>query len=286
MDPVQKKKYAVAALSFVVIAAAVYFLFIFQAGPKELKRGEQEGELKDISEIQLKDKPYITLTPTADGAEIIISIENMSYFDNIEYDLTYNADNPQKPGEKIPRGSTNSGGINTKDEKFKTSLLLGTASRGVRSPDRGIVDGKLTLRLFKGDAVYESETEWNLFEIGSAKTTITLQQEQIKLEVPQTLGKTYWVILADTVGIPPSFDKDVTTIIPPVFGTFSIAPKFSKSLSLSLKLEGITENSQIHIFSAQDNKWERVDSPKFDSATGTISTAVTSFATFVVTSSE
>lgn len=282
MDPAQKKKYAVAALSFVVITAAVYFLFIFQGSPKELKKGEQEGELKDISEIQLKDKPYITLTPTADGAEIIISIENMSYFDNIEYDLTYNADNPQKPGEKIPRGSTNSGGINTKDEKFKTSLLLGTASRGVRSPDRGILDGKLTLRLFKGDAVYESETEWSLFEIGSAKTTITLQQEQIKLEVPQTLGKTYWVIFADTVGIPPTFDKDIATIIPPVLGTFSIAPKFTKPASLTLNVQNDLTAAQIHLYT-QDGKWETKD---LDMRGKTFSTTINNFATFVVTSSE
>lgn len=281
MDPAQKKKYAVAALSFVVITAAVYFLFIFQGSPKEMKKGEQEGELKDISEIQLRDKPYVTLTPTADGAEIIISMENMAFFDGIEYELTYLADNPQAPGEKIQRGSTGTD-VNTKDEKYKRSILLGTASRGVRSPDRGISDGKLSLHLFKAEGEYLSETEWNLFEIGSAKTTIASQQKHVKLEVPQTLGKTYWVILADTVSIPPTFDKDIATIVPPVFGTFSIAPKFTKPASLTLNVQNDLTAVQIHLYT-QDGKWETKD---LDTKGKTFSTTINNFATFIVTSSE
>ena len=96
-------KYIAAAASFVVIALAVYFLFIFQKGPSDIKVDEEEGEIKDFSEVQLKDRPYVTLTPTVDGAEIIVSIENMGYFDAIEYELTYLADDPTRSGEKIQR---------------------------------------------------------------------------------------------------------------------------------------------------------------------------------------
>lgn len=279
------KKYIVAAISFIVIALAIYFLFVYEGGPKELKVSQEEGELKDISELALKDKPYITLTPTSEGAEIIVSIENMSFFDAIEYELTYLANDPTKSGEKIQRGSTSSG-INTKDAKYKTSILLGTASKGVRSPDRGVEDGKLTLHLFKDGNEYLSETEWNLFEIGTQKTTLLDRGGKIKLDVPSTLGKTYWVVLSETVGIPLNFDRQPETVITPIFGTFSIAPKFTKPLSLSLKLDGADENSTIHLYSTSDGKWERVDNPKFDTATKTLSTNVTNFATFVVTSGE
>ena len=274
-------KYIAAAASFVVIALAVYFLFIFQKGPSDIKVDEEEGEIKDFSEVQLKDRPYVTLTPTVDGAEIIVSIENMGYFDAIEYELTYLADDPTRSGEKIQRGSTG-GDINTKDQKYKTSILLGTASRGVRSPDRGVTDGKLSLHLRKDGSEYLSESEWNLFEIGGTKTTIATREEMVKLEIPPTLGKTYWVILSDTVGIPPTFDKEPQTVVTPTFGTFSIAPKFTKPGSLTIEPQNDLTNAQIHLYT-QDGKWE---TKELQAKGRTFSTIVNNFATFVLTSSQ
>lgn len=274
-------KYITAGISFIVIALAVYFLFIFQKSPSGIKVGEKEGELKDIGQIQLKDKPYVTLTPTADGAEIIVSIENMSFFDSIEYELTYLADDPTRAGEKIQRGSTG-GDINTKEEKYKASILLGTASRGVRSPDRGVTEGKLSLHLFKDGGEYLSETEWNLFEIGAAKTTIAARDETVKLEVPPTLGKTYWVVLSDTVGFPPTFDKEPQTVVVPIFGTFSIAPKFTKPATLTLALPEGSTSAQVHFYTT-DGKWGTKD---LEVQGKTFSTTASSFATFVITSGE
>jgi hypothetical protein len=277
IDKSKKQKYLLAAVSFVVMVIAVYFLFIFQAGPKELKEDDTVGEVKDISEIALSDKPYVSLTPTADGAEIIISVERMSYFDRIEYELTYLADDPTRQGEKIQRGSTGTD-VNTKDEKYKKSILLGTASRGVRSPDRGVADGKLIMHMIKGDVEYLSETEWSLFETGASDMEISDSRDKIKLDVAATLGKTYWVILADTIGVPPSFDKDIETVVTPVYGTFSVAPKFTSPATLTLELDGL-QSPQIHLYS-QDGKWETKEP---DSQGNTLSTDVNNYATFVVT---
>src|SRR5437870_8511561 len=108
IDPEKHNKYFLAAGALVVILVAIYFLFIFQRGPKKPKSDEFAGEVKELSEIELIKRPYVTLTPTSDGAEIIISIENMGNFDKIEYEVTYLADNPQITGEKIQRGSTGS----------------------------------------------------------------------------------------------------------------------------------------------------------------------------------
>ena len=284
LSPENKKKYTMAAICFVAIAVAIFFLFIFQRTPSGPKKSQVDGELKDFSEITLKDRPYVTLTPTSDGAEIIVSLENISYFDSIEYEITYNADNPQSPGDKIQRGATGTD-VNTKDQKYKKDILLGTASKGVKSPDRGITDGKLTLHLGKGDSQYLSETQWDLFEIGKQATTIKDQTGNLNLDIPATLGKTYWVILADTIGVPPTFDKDPQTVITPVYGAFSIAPKFSKSINLDLKLTKDSKSPSLNLYSPQEGKWETKE-PKYDQSTKTISTSLDNFATFVVTSSE
>src|SRR3989338_10789750 len=106
MEQSKKSTYIIAAIAFIILAAAIYFLFIFQKGEKKIKPEEFAGEVKDVAEPELARRPYVTLTPTGDGAEIIISVENMSFFDKIEYELTYLTDNPQVTCEKIERGAT------------------------------------------------------------------------------------------------------------------------------------------------------------------------------------
>src|SRR3989338_7831144 len=101
MESSKRNIYIIAAVSFLLLAAAIYFLFIFQKKPKQLKAQESSGEVEELSQIDLDRRPYVTLTPTSDGAEIIISIENMANFDRIEYELTYLADNPTETGQKI-----------------------------------------------------------------------------------------------------------------------------------------------------------------------------------------
>ena len=150
MDSSKKTRYIAAAVAFIFIVLAMYFLFIRQQSEGKIKTQENGNIVKNVSDVDVGKRPYITLIPTSDGAEIIISIEKMSDFEKIEYELTYLADNSQSAGEKIKRGTISSD-INPKDEKYKKSNFLGTGSKGVRSPDRNITDGKLTLHLFKRD---------------------------------------------------------------------------------------------------------------------------------------
>ncbi|KKS03528.1 MAG: hypothetical protein UU56_C0019G0006 [Candidatus Curtissbacteria bacterium GW2011_GWA2_41_24] len=246
MDPAKRNIYLIAAVAFIAIVVAVYFLFIFQKGPKTVKPQEVSGEVKELSEIDLNKRPFVTLTPTSDGAEILISIENMSSFDRIEYELTYLADNPQIAGEKIQRGSTGTD-VNTKEQKYKKSILLGTASKGTRSPDKGVTDGILTMHLFKGE--------------------------------------NYFVIISDTVGAPANGQFDIANVVFPVYGSFSVAPQFTKSADLLIKFTQDAKSFQLYSYNHTDSKWTKLDS-SYDANSKTVSAKVNSFATFVVVSSK
>lgn len=280
MDKVNRKNLLIAAGSLILIVAAIYFLFVWERKPKDLEEDDSISEVRELKDVELIKRPYVTLTPTSDGAEIIISLENMGEFDRIEYELTYLADNPQIAGEKIQRGATGTD-VNTKDEKYKKSLLLGTASRGVRSPDRGITDGKLVMHMIKGDIEFQSETEWNFDQMSSTPVTIKSRDGNVELEIPGQTGKEYWVILADTIGLPPgSREFDPANVNLPIYGTFSIAPEFTKDASLSLKSDGIGDASSLYVYNAADQKWEKKDAkPKANK----ITTTFKSFGTFVTT---
>lgn len=282
MNPAHRTKYIIAAVAFVIIAAIIYFLFIFQKGEKGISKRSDDGEQRQVEELTVTERPFVTLTPTADGAEIIISIENMASFDAIEYELTYLADNPQSSGVKITRGATGTD-VNTKDVKYKKSILLGTASRGVRSPDTGITDGKLIMHMFKGEEEFLSETDWTFERVGASSVTIADKTGNFEITVP-SFGKDYYIIVADTVGVPPN-PKDfmVEDVTLPVYGTFSIAPEFPKDQEVSIKLADSASTSQLYSYNHTDGSWLQLDA---NSTADTISATVSNFATFVVVSSE
>ncbi len=284
MDKSKRSTYIIAAAALVVIIVAVYFLFIANKKPTAIKSQEASQDvIKNVSDINLKNRPFITLTPTADGAEIIISIENMTAFDRIEYELTYQANNPQVAGEKLERGATGTD-INTKDAKYKKSILLGTASKGVRSPDTGITDGKLAMHMFKGQTEYDSETEWNIYRTSQVNTIKSADGNFAITSGP--LAKDYWMILANTLGVPANRQGiDLNKVALPVYGTFSIAGDFTSPGSLSIKLAKDSKDVQLNSYSLQSDKWQKMDST-YDSASKTVTAKPAGFGVFVITASQ
>lgn len=278
-----RNKYLIAAIAFVLIAIAVYFLFIFQKGDQGISKKPEPGEQKEVTEIDIADRPFVTITPTSDGAEIIISIENMGKFDAIEYELTYLADNPQSPGTKITRGATGTD-VNTQDAKYKKSVLLGTASRGVRSPDTGITDGKLVMHMFIGEEEFLSETDWTLEKIG-ASATLKSQDGNFEIEIP-SFGRDYWLIIANTLGVPPNpQDFTLEEVVLPVYGTFSIAPAFKGTGTVSIKVENQTTTPTLFAYNHNEATYSELEST-FNSGTSTLVADIANFATFVVVSGE
>lgn len=281
MPSSKRNLYIIAATSLVLILAAVYFLFVFQKSPKTVKETINASQIKQITELEITKRPFVTLTPTSPGSEIIISIENMSEFDNIEYELTYLSDNPQLPGEKLQRGSTGTD-VNTKEPKYKKSMLLGTASKGVSSPDKNISDGKLTMHMYKGDVEYQSETEWDMFQVGAKAAEIKDPVGRFSLSIP-VLGKDYFIIIADTLGVPKSADVDPNKVLLPVYGVFSVAPNFSKKAQLAINLDDTPSTVDLFAYDHNEDKITKLNNKLNGSA---LSAQIDSLATFVVVSSK
>lgn len=233
-----------------------------------------------MADITLAKRPFVTLTPTSDGAEIIISIENMGEFDRIEYELTYQADNPTAIGTKIQRGATGTD-VNPKDEKYKKSILLGTASKGTRSPDRGISDGMLAFHGFKGEQEFLSETKWDIFQVGAKKQTI--EHQTVRIDVP-LLQKEYWMIMANTIGVPPKHDFDVKKVSLPVIGAYSIASDFPTAGKITINTNDV-DSPELYAYYLQDSSWKKIDTT-YNSQNKTLSGNITHFATFVTVSSK
>jgi len=280
MENSKKSTYIIAAVSLIVILVAVYFLFIFQKSPQKPKPTANPDNIISANQLDISKKPFVTLTPVSNGAEVIITIQNMSEFDRIEYELTYQADNPQSPGQKIERGATGTD-VNPKDPEYKKSILLGTASKGVRSPDEGIIDGKLTLHLFKGETEYRSETPWDFVQAGSVKDEIKSSSQNIAWSIP-ALGQNYWIVIADTVGVPSgSSGFNIKDVVLPIYGAFSIAPEFKKPAQVTINVSTDSQNPTLYSYNNKDKSWQKLDA-KFDSSQKTLTANVTNFSSLVV----
>lgn len=282
MDNSKKSIYLIAAFSLVLIAVIIYWLFIHQAKPKITKTEDVQTEQKPIGDIEIAKRPYVTLSPDTTGSTIEVSIQNMNYFDTIDYEITYLADNPQIPGEKIERGATGSE-INTKDEKNTKSAPLGTGSKGIFSADKGITDGKLTLHLVKGGIEYLSETNWDLYHTGSKPAELKDRSGNFSLKLP-SLTKDYWIIVSDTVGVPPHNNFDLANISLPIYGVFSLDVKFPKPAALTYKIND-NKSADLFTFTKMDSTWKKIES-NFDVSSKTLSASVDSFATFAAVSSK
>lgn len=283
MDTSKKSIYVAAAVSLALIAIVVYFLFVRQTNPKSIKLQDLQFDQKQITDIELAKRPYVVLAPNSTGTEIEVSIQNMNYFDSIDYEITYMSDNPQVAGEKIQRGATGSD-INTKDEKSIKSAPLGTGSKGVFSADKNISDGKLTLHLQKGDTEYVSETNWDLFEAGQKGIQLSNRTGNFTFKIP-ALRKDYWIIIADTVGLPPGYDFDSSAVTLPIYGIFSLDTKFPSNADVSIKVDPGQE-PQLYKFKRIDSNWAQVDDAILNKSAGTISASIDAYATFVIVSSK
>ncbi len=281
MPQSKKNIYIIAAIALVLIFAVLYFLFIFQKKPKQLAQDSTPVDVKQVDEIDVAKRPYVTLTPTSTGTEIIITMENMTNFDGIEYELTYLADNPTTPGEKIERGATGTD-VDPKADKYKKSILLGTASKGVSSPDKNISDGKLTLHLIKGGVEYLSATKWDMVTAGSKATQLKDADKHITVDIP-SLGKDYNIILADTVGVPAGGDFDANKVLLPVYGVFTLDVPFSKKATLTLNTTKDASQAQLYSYNHNSSQWTKLTSTANSSSA---TSQIDSFGTFVLTSTK
>ncbi len=130
-----------------------------------LKKPSEEINVEEtqLVDIPLNERPITTLTPTADGHWLILSITKLNpvieKYDStsLDYELLY----------KLPDGRTQGvpGTISlSKDIEVEKELLLGSESSGKFRYDDGVERGSLTIKLRndKGKLVSKLSTDFHL----------------------------------------------------------------------------------------------------------------------------
>lgn len=151
-----------------------------------------------LSEIPLEERPYVSLTPRADGKELTLEISLLKNVQTIEYELTYLSND-------LSRGVIGSIDL-TNEEEISRKITLGSCSRDVCKYDENVTSGNLLLR-FRGPAgTSKYISDFRLQKGGNSLSSI---DEKFTLEGKFSPASYYLVM--STVGLPMAAPGQVAT---------------------------------------------------------------------------
>lgn len=211
-------------VSFLAIILSASF-FLSACG----KKAETKKEIVDNSpaspNLELKQKPYISLIPRADGHELKLKINNIpSEVSQIDYELIYTAEDA---GLEIEKGVGDT--VKVDSRTIERDLLLGTASctNGCKYKyDAGITGGTLSLT-FSNKAGQSTTFETQFSFKSSAdikkKGEIGLSTENMSIKTSSIGTGEYFVLLKNMSAEDKSENKTVFSIFTSGNGSGKIA---------------------------------------------------------------
>ncbi len=155
-------------------------------------------------ELSPQDRPYISLTPRADGHLLTLKIDNIpSSVTQLDYELIYTVHDPAT-NQDIEKGVGDT--VKEVSKSISKDLLLGTESctNGCKySYDNGVNGGTLTLTLMtaEGQAVFESPFVFKSSADIKKENGISLPAENITVSATTTTKSDFFVMLKN-YGLP------------------------------------------------------------------------------------
>lgn len=247
----------------VVILVGGFFLFF---------RGRKtpEGPLQPTpTPLPLSQRPYITLTPTRDGHNFKLRIENIKDVQKIEYELVYLTSG-------LSRGVIGSVEVEGKDVLTK-EILLGSCSKNVCKYDEDITSGTLTLRFRGASSTQKYVLPFNLYEGTGSNQTFSLEEANFSFEGKLTKGGLY--LVCQTVGLPGKIEGEV---LAGPYGVFT-EEKTLVSGTIQIGSEGEFKSFQVLAWNLTSVSWAELSSG-LETDGRLVKVETESLTTFVITS--
>ena len=151
--------------NLILVALIICSSILFSGcGKKKVTTTEVKTNKQTAVEMELSntEKPYVALTPRADGHELTLKVSNISSkITNAEYELIYTAEDQGLEMEKGVNGTQKISGTS-----FEKKLLLGTESctSGCKYKyDEGITGGTLSITFTTDyNKFYKFEAPFNI----------------------------------------------------------------------------------------------------------------------------
>lgn len=194
----------------------------------------------NITQVSLEERPFVTLTPRADGHEIKLEIKNIKNAQTVEYELAYMA------GE-FSRGTIGEAKLEGTDSLSRNLLLGSESCSGTEEKkvcrykyDEGVSEGTLILRLRKGSSAQKYEIA---FHFG-------LTAGDGNFELKGNLPARAFFLTHSTVGLPKIPEGKV------VGGPYGIFTSGSSSTKGTIKLHLNQTASSVKVLGWDGSSWK------------------------------
>lgn len=261
------KKYLKFIIPGVIVLAIIAWIYWPAKNKKEEIVQTSTRKVEQINKLAIKDRPYVVLTPRADGKEVTLIIDKVTNATNAEYELEYTA------GSMI-QGVFGELDFATEGLPLSKDLLFGSCSKGKCRYDENVSGGSLTIRFEGGDEPYTLKSDFNLQMMADREGVFTSKDIKASLDVGTSLSSSTYVVVQNTMGLPGAIKEEV------IAGPYA----FIATNSTPLKGAELTIKSKDDLTDAKlmywDGKvWEEL---KTETNEGQISASVSSLGTFIL----
>lgn len=258
-------------LKFIIPGFILLIILAWMFWPSKKNRTatpEATKKMEEINKIALADRPYVTLTPRADGKEVSMTIDRVAKATSVEYEMEYQA-------ESLIQGVFGTIDFTQETAPVSKNLLFGSCSKGKCRYDEGISGGSLTLRFDGGKEPFALKSGFNLQRQFDREGKFISQDSKAGLDVGRSgLPANTFVLIAGTMGLPTAVDGEVLA------GPYS----FLAATSPTLKNATLSIQSKDDLTGARLMWWDgkSLTELKAETGDGKISASVTALGTFLV----
>lgn len=203
-----KKQYIIIAIVvlLVLVGSAAFAAKQFLAGPKDSAQTTNKKKIAEpVNIIPVAERPYIRISPEADGRNISIRISDIKKeAKSVDYELEYQS------GELL-QGVF--GTLDLSSLPAETKQLMGSCSAGGKCSYHEDVKGGTMLTRYSGGAEnYALKSDWKYIENTAKETQVSSKDAKFQLE-SATLGKTPFIVVFNTAGYPEGLEGTVASEI-------------------------------------------------------------------------
>jgi len=181
------------ALALIIGGGALIFL----PGKREEPEEPVLPTPQTFVETSLEERPFVSLTPSADGHWLTLAVSGIQNAEELEYEISYTT------GEGVSQGALG-GPFALSGDSYEIKILMGTESSGRYAYHEGVEEGLLIIRLDGGPGPRKFTADWHLEQ---GVDELTSLDEQFVFS--GDFSATQYYITMNTIGLPGKVEDEV-----------------------------------------------------------------------------